>query len=139
MYKDIAINIVKELRRNNIPAYIHGGVAVDILSGEDRKHKDIDIYVPNYSYSIYVRKVMKNLGFVLKIVNQPHREFYQKGNIGVDIFYGALYFGKFKPNPDKDSLVVDKVSLIESIYDKYERYKEEVSKALRELQMLSEV
>ena len=120
-YKQTAINVVNLLRSEGVPAWIAGGVAVDIIGKLDRPHKDIDIFIKDYSYKPIVKRVLISNGFKLTREDVPHRDFYISKNkrVGLDIFYGTLYFGRFKPkNLDYNSYVVDINTLRDSLKGK---------------------
>jgi len=143
-YRDIAIAVVKLLRKNNIPSWVAGGVAVDIYSNTDRYHKDIDIYIPDYKYRNRVVNVLTGKGFEIKSENKPHRV-YMVGNaiydnnkyrVGLDIFFKTLFFGLFVPKPDINSYTVDIETLLKGMYDKKTRTEKALYRANEDINLL---
>jgi len=143
-YKQIAIAVVKLLRKNNIPSWVAGGVAVDIYSNTNRYHKDIDIFVSDYRYMNKVVRILRNAGFRLTSENRPHRV-YMVGNVicnnnkyrvGLDIFFKTLFFGLFEPEPDMNSYTVDIETLLKGMYDKKTRTEKALYRANEDISLL---
>jgi len=124
---DLANTVVKSLRKEGVPSYLFGGLAVDMVIGEKKFHKDIDIFIVGYGDEMIARTHNVLLGLGLRLIgeefigyNQLWKEVWvfedEEHMIGVDVFYGSFADGHLLPIPieyhESDPIIIDVPILI---------------------------